>query len=103
MTFVFYSDTCQGDSGGPLMMFSNDRWYLLGITSYGMGCALPGYAGVYTRVSAYEESIDCVLKDNTLCIMNTFVIKNSVSSIYASFYMNISLIFFSLFILFEYM
>ena len=37
------------------MVYSADskRWYLIGITSYGQGCALSGYPGVYTRVSAY--------------------------------------------------
>ncbi|CAF1353689.1 unnamed protein product [Adineta steineri] len=59
-------DTCQGDSGGPLMLFSNDKWYLAGITSYGIGCALPEYAGVYTRVSVYEAWIKCFLENNTL-------------------------------------
>ncbi|CAF1173523.1 unnamed protein product [Rotaria sordida] len=46
-------DTCQGDSGGPLMMFSNKKWYIVGITSYGDGCALPLSPGVYTRVSIH--------------------------------------------------
>jgi secreted trypsin-like serine protease len=40
-------DTCQGDSGGPLAQGSS----LIGITSFGTGCALPEFFGVYTRVS----------------------------------------------------
>ncbi|CAF1492183.1 unnamed protein product, partial [Adineta steineri] len=36
-----------------------------GITSYGIGCALPEYAGVYTRVSVYEAWIKCFLENNT--------------------------------------
>ncbi|CAF3470279.1 unnamed protein product [Rotaria socialis] len=52
-------DTCQGDSGGPLMMFtSSKQWVLIGITSFGQGCARPSYAGVYTRVAAFEKWID---------------------------------------------
>ncbi len=56
--FFCFTDTCQGDSGGPLMAFSsNNRWTLIGITSYGYGCAQRTYAGVYTRVAAYQDWI----------------------------------------------
>ncbi len=52
-------DTCQGDSGGPLMMFtsSSNQWVLVGLTSYGHGCAEAAYSGVYTRVAVYESWI----------------------------------------------
>ncbi|XP_053685995.1 trypsin 5G1-like [Sabethes cyaneus] len=46
-------DACQGDSGGPLV---EDR-KLVGVVSWGMGCALPGFAGVYSRVSSVREWI----------------------------------------------
>lgn len=50
-------DTCQGDSGGPLMYFdpTTRRWILVGITSFGIQCATEDYAGVYTRVSSYND------------------------------------------------
>jgi secreted trypsin-like serine protease len=52
------TDTCQGDSGGPLMMFtSSQQWIVVGITSYGVGCALPRYAAVYTRVVYFLDWI----------------------------------------------
>lgn len=42
-------DTCQGDSGGPLFIKQEidgrDKFVLVGITSYGEGCALPGLPG----------------------------------------------------------
>ena len=48
-------DSCQGDSGGPLVYQPrrSSQWVLIGITSYGNGCARINYPGVYTKVSAY--------------------------------------------------
>lgn len=43
------------------MAFVNNRWVLVGITSYGYGCALAGYAGVYTRTSHYIEYIQSII------------------------------------------
>jgi secreted trypsin-like serine protease len=57
-----FEDTCQGDSGGPLMMFSpNNQWVLVGLTSYGYGCAQPDSFGVYTRVAAFQDWIKPII------------------------------------------
>ena len=58
-------DTCQGDSGGPLMHFELNKrqWVLAGITSYGIDCAAPDYAGVYTRVSVYYSWLRSIVTD----------------------------------------
>jgi secreted trypsin-like serine protease len=56
-------DSCYGDSGGPLVVFdeSSDRWLQAGIVSFGAGCGLPGWPGVYTRVSTYRDWIQEVI------------------------------------------
>ncbi|WP_298322751.1 trypsin-like serine protease [Haloactinopolyspora sp.] len=54
-------DACQGDSGGP--MFRRDEageFIQVGIVSHGLGCAQPGYPGVYTQVSAFASAIHAV-------------------------------------------
>lgn len=51
-------DTCQGDSGGPLVYKdSSGTSRLVGITSWGNGCATEPYPGVYTRVSTFRTWI----------------------------------------------
>lgn len=44
-------DACQGDSGGPVDTIIGDGDRLVGIVSWGQGCALRLKYGVYTRVS----------------------------------------------------
>jgi trypsin len=51
-------DTCQGDSGGPLARNTGATWVLEGITSFGNGCAVFGYPGVYTEVFNYRSWIN---------------------------------------------
>ena len=44
-------DSCQGDSGGPLFHGSGTSAIQIGIVSYGTGCALPLFPGVYSEVN----------------------------------------------------
>ncbi|XP_051905849.1 serine proteinase stubble-like [Hippocampus zosterae] len=59
-------DACQGDSGGPMMSKQGSVWVLSGLVSFGNGCALPDFPGVYTRVSRYEEWIRSRTSDGNL-------------------------------------
>jgi secreted trypsin-like serine protease len=55
-------DTCQGDSGGPLTTPGpGGNKLLVGITSWGIGCARPNHPGIYTRVAAYASFIESIV------------------------------------------
>ncbi|XP_058118574.1 uncharacterized protein LOC131288435 [Anopheles ziemanni] len=58
--------TCVGDSGGPLQCRISKRgpWILVGITSFGSGCAFKNYPDVYTKISFYRQWIVETIQNN---------------------------------------
>lgn len=48
---AFLKDSCQGDSGGPLFATSGGRRIQVGVVSYGLGCGVPTFPGVYAEVN----------------------------------------------------
>lgn len=52
-------DACTGDSGGPLFTEDGEGGFVQhGIVSWGRGCGLAAYPGVYTQVSYFLDWIN---------------------------------------------
>jgi len=47
-------DSCVGDSGGPMFSRIDGQQVQIGITSFGNGCGLPNFYGVYTNISEFQ-------------------------------------------------
>jgi secreted trypsin-like serine protease len=47
-------DSCQGDSGGPMFLSDNT---IAGLVSWGNGCAMDPFSGIYARTSAATHFI----------------------------------------------
>ena len=50
-------DSCNSDSGGPLVVGSLGKVQLIGLVSWGVGCAVANQYGVYTRISQIRDWI----------------------------------------------
>jgi secreted trypsin-like serine protease len=57
-------DTCLGDSGGPILL--KGTRIIVGLTSFGRGCARPNVPAVNTRISTYNDWIR-----TAICSLNT--------------------------------
>jgi len=57
--------TCNGDSGGPLQCkLADNKWHVVGIVSWGVPCAKPGFPDVYTYVIPLLDWIQTTIKNN---------------------------------------
>ncbi|XP_030843483.1 transmembrane protease serine 9 [Strongylocentrotus purpuratus] len=57
-------DSCQGDSGGPMVVKNQSGWTLVGVVSWGYGCAAEDYYGVYSDVSYLNPWIQDTMASN---------------------------------------
>lgn len=69
-------DACQGDSGGPLLAERSDgEWVQVGITSWGVGCGLAQYPGVYTEVASLAGWVDEQIRLGPFSTVDGFVVR----------------------------
>ena len=50
-------DACAGDSGGPFVREIHGKIVLVGVVSFGKGCARPEFPGVYVRVQVKSTCV----------------------------------------------
>ncbi len=52
------------------MFYDNNRWYIVGIVSFGDGCSRANSGGIYTRVSSYYKWIQQIMSTSPTAPLN---------------------------------
>ncbi|KAI4499081.1 hypothetical protein M0802_005947 [Mischocyttarus mexicanus] len=64
-----YTDACQGDSGGPIFIEkTNSKYEIIGIVSWGLGCANKDVPGIYVKITDYLNWIKQHTPDAVYCL-----------------------------------
>ena len=56
-------DACTGDGGSPLVCQTSNRWYVVGLVAWGIGCATSGVPGVYVNVANFVPWIQTTVRN----------------------------------------
>lgn len=67
--------TCQGDSGGGLQTTENNKRYLVGVVSYGVGSCASGNPDVFEKIYPHIAWIKKVMTENSQSIFAEFKLK----------------------------
>ena len=54
-------------TGGPLVTEIDGRYTLIGVVSFGFGCALPDYPGVYARMTKVLDWVEDITSGVETC------------------------------------
>ena len=80
-------DSCQGDSGGPLVCINgNNEPVLVGIVSWGYGCASEGYPGIYAETAQYIDWMTDIIGVTTARTFIYIILKRNVYTLYTIYY-----------------